>query len=530
MNLKFLAAQLGRIAQLLGLVLSGIAALFVIVPGADMNFIDAGELSLLATGVLSLASGTGLWLWGKGARMVRTRSLQGDELVRPYRMSRRDAALLTTTAWLVGSLVAGLPFLLWASLSGDAPDAHPFRSAVNCWFEAVSGLTTTGATILSDIEALPRSLLFWRSIIQWLGGLGILMLFVALLPGLGIGAKRLFRFEAPGPSPDGPRPSVRDAARTLWRIYLGLTVAMFVLLMLGGMEWFDSANHTFTTLATGGFSTRNASLARPESMFAEIVIVVFMVAAGSNFGVLHAMFRGRWKTVLRDTEFKVYLALLIVGSLVCTIALTTAGQPLVLTDGAEVPATTGEAVRAATFTVVSQQTTTGFATVDWDLWPFAAKAFIIVLMFVGGSAGSTAGGVKVVRVWIALRTLWAELERFFRPDVVRPLRVAGQVVDDRQQMLVLVHLLGTLLLLGLGAVALMALESSRGEMSFTTAASASLATICTVGPGMDAVGALRNYDWFSDASKGLLCLLMLIGRLELFALAALAHPRFWREQ
>jgi trk system potassium uptake protein TrkH len=420
--------------------------------------------------------------------------------------------------------------LLWATFATDVPTDHPFHSAIDCFFESISGLTTTGATVLNDIEALPRSLLFWRSIIQWLGGLGILVLFVAILPGLGIGAKRLFRNESPGPSPEGPRPSVKDAARTLWRIYAGLTAAMFLLLMVGGMDWFDSANHTFTTLATGGFSTRNASISRPETLFVESVIVVFMVLAGSNFGVLHAVFKGRWRTMLRDTEFKVYLAVLAIGSVVATIAIVTAGDPIVLSNGEAMAATTGESARAAIFTVVSQQTTTGFTTYNWDIWPFAAKAFIVLLMFVGGSAGSTAGGVKVIRIWIAFRVLWAELERFFRPDVVRPLRVGGQSIDDRQQLMVVVYVLGTIALIGFGSIALMAIESDINGCSFSTAATASLATICTVGPGMEAVGAIQNYAWFSDTSKLLLCLLMLIGRLEMFVLLALLQPRFWRSQ
>ncbi len=530
MNTRFLAAQLGRVAQLLGAVLSSIAVLFVIVPGEGMTFIDVGELCLLATGAGSLMLGTGLWLYGRSALQIRTTDLQGDALVRPYRMSRREAALLTTVTWVVGGLIAATPFLLWAAFATDVPSDHPFHSSINCFFESISGLTTTGATVLTDIESLPRSLLFWRSIIQWLGGLGILVLFVAILPGLGIGAKRLFRIESPGPTPDGPRPSVRDAARTLWRIYVGLTVVMFLLLMIGGMGWFDSANHTFTTLATGGFSTRNASIARPETMFVEAVIVVFMVLAGSNFGVLHAVFKGRWRSMLQDTEFRVYLGLLAIGSIVTTIALVTAGDGVVLSNGDTMAATTGESARAAVFTVVSQQTTTGFSTYNWDLWPFAAKAFIVLLMFVGGSAGSTAGGVKVIRVWIAFRVLWAELERFFRPDVVRPLRVGGQIVDDRQQLMVIVYVLGTVALLGLGAVALMALESEATDITFATAATASLATICTVGPGMEAVGAIRNYAWFSDASKLLLCLLMLIGRLEVFVILALLQPKFWRSQ
>jgi len=529
-NYRFLTAQLGRVVQLLGAVLTGIAVLFVVIPGQGMRFLDAGEQSLLATGIGTLLVGTLAWFWGRNACTTRSTGIDGEQLERPYRMTRRDATLLTALTWIGGGCIAAVPFLLWAHFAdGVAPD-HPFRSAIDCFFESVSGLTTTGATVLTDIEALPRSLLFWRSIIQWLGGLGILVLFVAVLPGLGIGAKRLFQVEAPGPSPEGPRPSVREAARRLWQIYMGLTVALFVLLMIGGMGWFDAANHTFTTLATGGFSTQNASIARPDSVFIEIVLIVFMVLAASNFGVLHALLKGRWRSALQDTEFKVYLWLLTIGSVVTAITLVTIGDPIVLSDGQTVAATGGEAIRNATFTVVSQQTTTGYATADWDLWPFAAKALIIMLMFVGGSAGSTGGGVKVVRIWVVGRIVMRELERFFRPDVVRPLRLNGQTVDERQQMMTLVFVLAMFGMLTLGTVVLMAIESVHTDISFGTAASASLATVCTVGPGIDAVSATKNYAWFSGASKLFLCLLMLVGRLEVFVILVLFQPRFWRHQ
>jgi trk system potassium uptake protein TrkH len=302
-----------------------------------------------------------------------------------------------------------------------------------------------------------------------------------------------------------------------------------VLLMITGMGIFDAANHTFTTLATGGFSTRNTSIARPESLGAEIVLIVFMVIAGSNFTVLLAFLKGRWKAALGDTEFRIYLLCLLGGTVFITAALVGHGEPLVLSNGTELAASGGESLRAAAFTVVSQQTTTGYATFDFDLWPFAAKAMIIALMVVGGSAGSTAGGIKVIRIWIALKVLWGELERFFRPDVIRPLKVSGHVIDHEQKLNVVTYVLGTFLLLALGAVVIMALEAETSDCTFTTAATTSLATICTVGPGLDAVGAIRNYAWFTDTTKIFLCFLMLVGRLEVFVILVLFQPRFWRD-
>lgn len=532
MNLRFVFAQWGRLATLLGLLLAAVGLLFLLVPGEQGVMLDPAELSLFVSGGLAAAVGLAAWLACRAALVQPVRSLgvadTEPQATRPYRMTRRDAALVTTGAWVIGAGIAAAPFLIWATSAADAPGGHPFRSVVNCYFEAMSGLTTTGATVLTDIEAVPPSLLLWRSLTQWLGGLGILVLFVAILPGLGTAAKKLFRIESPGPDPEGVRPTIRQTARRLWMLYLGLTITQVVLLMVTGMGLFDAANHTFTTLATGGFSTRNASIARPETLAAEIVIIVFMVLAGSNFTVLLAMLAGRWKQALRDSEFRIYLLLLAGGTLIVTAALMGADQPLVLTDGQDIPATGAASFRAASFTVVSQQTTTGFATTNFDLWPFAAKAVIILLMFVGGSAGSTAGGVKVVRIWIAMKVLWGELERFFRPDVVRPLKVSGQVIDAEQKLNVVTYIAGTVLLLAVGAIVIQALEAECSGCTFTTAATASLATLCTVGPGLDQVGALHNFGWFSDATKVFLCVLMLLGRLEVFVILVLLHPRFWR--
>ncbi len=530
MNLRFVCAQWGKLGMLLGTLLAAVGVLFLLIPGEQGVILDAAELSLLGSGGGSAAAGLIAWLIGKRATVVEVRGNSGRDqaITKPYRMSRRDAALVTTGAWVIGAAIAACPFLMWATLATDVAADHPFHSAIDCYFEAMSGITTTGATVLSDIESLPRSLLLWRSLIQWLGGLGILVLFVAILPGLGTAAKKLFRIESPGPDPEGVRPTIRQTARRLWTLYLGLTVAQIVLLMITGMGIFDAANHTFTTLATGGFSTRNTSIARPESLGAEIVLIVFMVIAGSNFTVLLAFLKGRWKSALKDTEFRIYLLCLLGGTVFITATLVGHGEPLMLSNGTELAASGGESLRAAAFTIVSQQTTTGYATFDFDLWPFAAKAMIIALMVVGGSAGSTAGGIKVIRIWIALKVLWGELERFFRPDVIRPLKVSGHVIDHEQKLNVVTYVLGTFLLLAVGAVIIMALEAETSDCTFTTAATTSLATICTVGPGLDAVGAIRNYAWFTDTTKIFLCFLMLVGRLEVFVILVLFQPRFWR--
>jgi trk system potassium uptake protein TrkH len=441
-------------------------------------------------------------------------------------MGRREALLLVSTSWLVGAVVAAAPFLMWARM--EAEKDHPFQSVVNCFFEAMSGLTTTGATIVTDISTLPEPLLLWRALIQWLGGLGIIVLFVAVLPSLGVGAKKLFRVEAPGPDPEGVRPHIRETARVLWMIYVGMTIVEIFAYRFAGMEWFDATCHSFTTLATGGFSTQNASIGYYNSRLIDIITIVFMVAAGANFGLYYAAIRGKLRVIWSDPEFRLYLFLLTGGSIVVIFSLLGSGQPLTSTTGVVESSSIGNTITQGVFTVVSQQTTTGFCTTDFDTWPFIAKATLIMLMFVGGCAGSTGGGIKVIRIWVALKVMISELERAFRPNVIRPLMVGKAAIDPELKLATIAYVLGVVVLFVAGAGALMILESGNPECDFTTAASASVATICTVGPGLAQVGAIQNYEWFSDASKLLLCVLMAIGRLEVFAVLVLLTPRFWR--
>jgi trk system potassium uptake protein TrkH len=477
----------------------------------------------------------GVWL----PRMLENRRRQaaGKKPLPPEQLGRRDAMLLVALSWLVGAAFAALPFFLWAHLPGtDAPGGHPFRSFVDCYFEAMSGLTTTGATILSgspgtgwDIEALPRSLLLWRAFTQWLGGLGIVVLFVAVLPTLGVGGKRLFQVEAPGPKPEGLQPQIRQTARVLLYIYLGLTAAEILALWLARMPFFDAVCHTFTTLATGGFSTRNASTGAYDSRAVDVIVIVFMVLAGVNFAVYFALLRRRFGHVLRDPELRTYVALLAVGSVLVVISLL--GTKITTTTGATIPdAGAGSSIRHGVFTTVSIATTTGYAGSDFNTWPFLAKSVLIVLMFIGGSAGSTAGGIKVIRVWVAIKVMLAEIERVFRPTVIRPVRVGKSIVDDELKLATLSYVLGIILLFALGSGAVMLLEQLNPDTAcdYTTAASASVASLCTIGPGLAKVGAIENYGWMTPYSKLVLSLLMALGRLEVFAIVVLLTPRFWR--
>ncbi|MBT4524832.1 MAG: TrkH family potassium uptake protein [Phycisphaerae bacterium] len=512
MNYRLIVRQLG----LLVLVLSAVLLCIWAWSGFAISFVDKSVFSLLWSTAICVFLGLVLFIFGS-----KSKNQQGTGS-----MGRREALLLVSTSWLVGAVVSALPFLIWARSSSD--ENHPFRSIVNCFFEAMSGLTTTGATILTDISTVPAPLLFWRSMIQWLGGLGIVVLFVAVLPSLGAGGKKLFRVEAPGPEPEGVRPHIRETARILWLIYLCLTIVEIIAYWLAGMTWFDASNHALTTLATGGFSTQNASIGAYNSRTIDIITIVFMVLAGANFGLYYAAVKGKLKIIWSDVEFRFYIFLLTAGSIVVVFSLLGSGQPLLSTTDVAQPLTVGDAVTSGIFEVVSQQTTTGYATSNFDTWPFAAKAVLLLLMFVGGCAGSTGGGIKVIRVWIAFKVMFSELERSFRPHVVRPLKVGKSAIDPELKLATITYVLGILILFAVGSGAIMLFESGNPECTITTAATASIATICTVGPGLAKVGAIENYSWFSDASKLMFCVLMAIGRLEVFAVLVLITPRFWR--
>jgi trk system potassium uptake protein TrkH len=494
-NFRLVFKQLGLVLVVLSacMLLSDLAVWVMPVrqtPGSETE--GEARLALFAAAALGVVIGGLMWLV---TRKTRTH------------LGRREALLLVALSWLIGAALAGAPFMLWAHLIGETLPGHPFRHFINCYFEAMSGLTTTGATVLKDIEAVAPSLLFWRALTHWLGGLGIVLLFVAVLPSLGVGGKRLFRVEAPGPEPEGVRPHIRDTARTLWYIYLGLTIIQILaLILIGRMDVYHACCHTFATLATGGFSTRNASVGAHESLSVDVIIIIFMVFAGANFGLYYQLIRRKWKTFFGDTELRVYLIVMGAGAVLVIASIWASMDPITLTTGEQVDSNLANSVRQGLFTTVAIKTTTGFCTADFNQWPFLAKAVLVMLMFIGGSAGSTAGGIKAIRVWIAFRVMLSELEKAFRPNVVRPVRIV----------------------LGAGLVMLLEQAYGDGTCDFTSAATASVATLCTIGPGLGKIGAIENYGWFSDASKIVLSLLMALGRLEIFAILVLFMPRFWR--
>jgi len=510
MNYRFVINQLGLLLAGMSALLAAIAAW----AGLEWWLGDSAEKAAFTALAISAAIGgaVGGMLW------FVTRC--------PPQLGRREALLLVAVAWLVGAAVAALPFGVWATLRPGELE-HAFASPINCYFEAMSGLTTTGATILEDIPTVPRSLLLWRAMTHWLGGLGIVVLFVAVLPGLGAGGKRLFKVEAPGPRAEGVKPHIREAARYLWMLYVGLTLAEIVALRFAGVGWYESVSHTFATLATGGFSTHNASIAAYDSVAVDVIVIVFMCAAGINFGLYYQVLRGRTKLALRDTELRVYGVFMVLGILLVSASIY--GTTITTTGGREIEVGLGEAMRYGAFQHVAIQTTTGFCTADFNAWPFLAKAVLLVSMFIGGSAGSTGGGIKVIRIWIMIKVLLAEVEKAFRPNVVRPVRVGKFVVDDELRTATVSYVLWFVVLVFAGAGLVMLLEQGAAhELSFVSAATASIASIFNIGPGLERVGATQNYAWLTDSSKLVLSLLMAVGRLELFAIAVLFTPRFWR--
>jgi len=517
MNYRYVIQVLGKLLVMFSAVMGGLALVAWVIDAMENWRVDVGaEEALLVSCVACLVVGGLMWRITRRCKRF---------------MGRREALLLVASSWVLGAVFAALPFFVWARVfSGDAE--HPFCSFDNCYFEAMSGLTTTGATVLADIESVPHELLLWRAFTHWIGGLGIIVLFVAVLPSLGLGGKKLFNVEAPGPAPQGLQPQIRQTARILWLIYGGLTVLeILALWTVARMHIFDAVCHSFSTVATGGFSTKNASIGYYYNKPAvDIIIIMFMVLAGANFGLYYQLWRGRAAAVWKDTELHLYLAMLALGSLVVAAAIANGGDPVVLTTGAEVAPDSAESIRQGIFTTVSIQSTTGFCTSDFNRWPFIAKAVLVAFMFVGGCSGSTAGGIKVIRIWIVLKVMIVQIEKFVRPNVTRPIRVSGDVVDSQLQLSAMIYVLGIIVVFAIGWGTIMVFEQWNPESActLTTAATASVATLCTIGPGLDAVGAVENYGWFSGPSKIAMCVLMALGRLEFFAIVVLFTPTFWR--
>ena len=438
-----------------------------------------------------------------------------------------DAMALVTFSWLVASAVAALPFFLWGHLTYNATGLEtPFINYINCIFETVSGFTTTGASILTNFEVVPDSLMFWRAMVQWFGGLGIVVLFVAVLPMITGKNRSLYSAETTGISTDSTTPKIQDAARRLWSIYCLITLVQVILMMASDwtMTAFDAFTFAFSSAATAGFSifSDSAGSLKPLTQW---IIVIFMMIAGVNYALYEQLSRGKFKKLFNDEEFRWYLIIQIAASIL--IAFNIYNTSYLDMSGNEASKALESVIRDSAFQVVSINTTTGFSTADSNMWPLFSQYILIALMFIGGSGGSTGGGVKVSRVIAGVKLIYSNLEKSYRPNVVRPIRVCGQVINEQAKTKVLIHLLVIVLFSFAGAFLIDVFEN---EIDASTAFSASIACLNNIGPGFSGVGATSNYAWMSNPSKLLLILWMLIGRLEVFTVVVLFTPKFWRQK
>jgi trk system potassium uptake protein TrkH len=415
----------------------------------------------------------------------------------PNKLGVREGFCIVTLGWSVAALFGALPLYL----SGE------FGNYIDCVFEAMSGLTTTGATILRQIEGLPKGVLFWRSLLHWLGGMGIILLTIVILPALDVSYGQLYRAEVPGPTKDRIRPRIQDTAKILWFIYLGLTLLETLLLMIGGMSLYDALCHTFGTLATGGFSTRNASIAAFKSVYIEVVIMLFMYLAGINFALHFQLIRGRVFEFFKNREWQFYTAVLLVSIVIVSLNLFLSSTPQLVSYKQY-----SKALRDAAFQVVSITTTTGFCTANFDLWPSLSKLLLVCLMFFGGCAGSTGGGMKQVRIIIVFKQVWREIRRLMHPRAVFKIRLGLESVPDY-----VIRNVTAFVLVFIGLFVFVTLFLALRGYDMVTCFSASIATLGNIGPGLAKVGAIENYAFFDPYSKIVLTIAMMLGRLEIFS-------------
>lgn len=416
---------------------------------------------------------------------------------------KREGYIIVSLVWIVFSLFGSLPYII----SGAIP------SFTDAFFETISGFTTTGASILNNIEEMPHAILLWRSLTQWMGGMGIIVLSLAILPFLGIGGVQLFSAEVPGLTPDKMHPRVKETAQRLWIIYVGFTLIETILLWIGGMTFFDAINHSLTTMATGGYSTKQDSIAYFTSPFIQYVIMGFMFIAGVNFTLSYFALKLQFRKIIKNEEFKAYTLIILVFTAIIAIRLFTSGN-----------GTFEQSFRDGAFQVVSIITTTGFVSADYLLWTPLLMALIFLLMFVGGSSGSTGGGVKVIRVLLIIKNCGFELKRLVHPKAIIPMKLNHKTIPQPLVNNVLAFIVFYLLIFMISSVFMAGLgldmESAMGSVA---------TTLGNVGPGLGSVGPTENFSQIPNLGKWLLSFLMLLGRLELFTVLILLSPAFWKK-
>lgn len=479
------------VVKLLAILIIIICA-FMIIPAAMAAWF--GEHAALQAFVKTIIAGV---FFSSSAYILCSNKAHPDSL------RTRDSFVFVTLSWVLASAIGAMPFYL----SGAIP------SITDSYFETMSGFSTTGASILADIEKLPHSILFWRALTHWLGGMGIVVLAVAILPFLGVGGLQLIDAEAPGPSVDKLAPRIAQTAKLLWFIYIGLTACEIILLKFGGMSFFDSAVHTFATVATGGFSTKNMSVAHYNSAYIDAVITVFMLLAGINFSLHFRFISGMAFAAMKDTELRVYVAIFLISVFIITFNLYSSDYGGL-----------GKCIRHSSFQAASILTTTGYATADFEKWPYASQIVLFFLMFVGGCAGSTGGGIKVIRLVTLLKQAVNEMKSLIHPRGVFSLKIGRTVVKNSIANAV-AGFFFLYIMTVLTTTFVVALAGHDILTSFTTA----LTTVGNIGPGFGLVGPTENYSFFQDYVKWFLSFSMLAGRLELYTVLVIFTPFFWRK-
>jgi len=472
------------------LIINGVFMTFAIIPGIMMHN-DFGWKSLLISGGISAFVGSIFSFYSKDHNKT---------------VGKSDGFLIVSLGWVWLTLSGCLPYII----------SNTIPSISGAIFETISGYTTTGASVLNDIEAVSPSILTWRSITHWIGGMGIIVLTVAILPILGIGGMQLFSAEAPGVTTDKLHPRITDTARRLWIIYVGLTILQSLLLKFAGMNWFDAINHSMATVSTGGFSTKNASVAAYSSPLIQYIIIAFMFLSGVNFALTYWGLKRKFKKIYKNEEFKAYLGITILTTLFVTLIL-------MLNNNSSW--TLEESFRNSLFQVIAFITTTGFVTADLTNieGAYILKVVFFFLLFIGGSAGSTAGGIKVVRHLVVVKNSWLEFKRLLHPSAIIPVRYNENSVPGRITFNVLAFIIIYLTIFGFGTLVM-----SLTGLDFETAIGAAATSIGNVGPGIGNVCPVCNFADITPFGKLFLSFLMLVGRLEIFTVLILFTPFFWK--
>jgi len=491
MSFRFIIKVLGALLLFFGLAmsLSFIVSLIYHEDGDAMPFLTATSITI-AVGMLAYFS---------------NRSVRKE-------LSIREGFIITTGAWVIACLFGALPFFFSGAFAEQSSTV--FENFTNSVFESSSGLTTTGATVMTAIEIPHHAILFWRALTHWLGGMGIILLGVAILPLLGVGGMALFRAEVPGPTKDKLKPRIAETAKLLWAVYVLLTLVEALLLKLAGMTLFDAICHAFATMATGGFSTRNLSVESYDSVYIDFIITFFMVAAGTNFALHYTALTGRIKVFWKDAEFRFFFGLMLFFTLFFTAVLFVTKTYGNLFDS----------FRYAVFQVPAIVTTTGFSTADFEKWPLVLQMAILALMFVGGCSGSTGGSIKIVRWMLLLKSAYVELVQLIHPRAVVPVKLGKQVVPPK-----VLRSIWNFFFLFMGLFVLSTIIMSFYCPDLLTAIAAVAASIGNIGPGLGMVGPGDNYAWIATGGKWVLILNMILGRLEIYTVIILFTPTFWRK-